>query len=242
MGVGSSAARVDRSGYRTPAVEVLRRTELFGSLSDDELQRLAATSRTRTYRRGQYLWYQGDPGDSLLVVCDGRLKVVLGSEAGDEAVLHSVGRCEVIGELAVLDGAPRSASVVALERTTAVVLPRAAVFDAMARHPAVLDAMLRALGRLVRRLTETNGDLVFLDLGGRLAKLLLRLAQGRAPDGDGVVLDTHLTQSELAAMIGATRPAVNRVLRLFAERGLITVDGQVIVLKDLPGLRRRAGS
>jgi CRP/FNR family transcriptional regulator, cyclic AMP receptor protein len=222
-------------------VDVLRRTELFGSLADDELQRLAEAARTRTFRRGQYLWYQGDPGDTLLVVCDGRLKVVFGFEpTGDEAVLHSVGSCEVLGELALLDGAPRSASVVALEQTTALILSRATVLDAMARHPAVLEAMLRAVGRLVRRLTEQNGDLVFLDLGGRLAKLLLRLAEGRTPGNDGIVLDTHLSQSELAAMIGATRPAVNRVLHLFAARGLIRVEGQVIVLQDLPGLQRRA--
>ena len=222
-------------------MDVLRRTELFGSLADDELQRLAEGARTRTFRRGQYLWYQGDPGDTLLVVCDGRLKVVFGIEStGDEAVLHSVGSCEVLGELALLDGAPRSASVVALEQTTALILSRAVVLDAMARHPAVLEAMLRAVGRLVRRLTEQNGDLVFLDLGGRLAKLLLRLAEGRTPGNDGIVLDTHLSQSELAAMIGATRPAVNRVLHLFAARGLIRVEGQVIVLQDLPGLQRRA--
>ncbi len=222
-------------------MDVLRRTELFGSLADDELQRLAEAARTRTFRRGQYLWYQGDPGDTLLVVCDGRLKVVFGFEStGDEAVLHSVGSCEVLGELALLDGAPRSASVVALEQTTALILSRATVLDAMARHPAVLEAMLRAVGRLVRRLTEQNGDLVFLDLGGRLAKLLLRLAEGRSPGNDGIVLDTHLSQSELAAMIGATRPAVNRVLHLFAARGLIRVEGQVIVLQDLPGLQRRA--
>jgi CRP/FNR family transcriptional regulator, cyclic AMP receptor protein len=233
---------VNRFGNRTPAVDVLRRTELFGSLADDDLTRLAGAARTRTFRRGQYLWYQGDPGDTLLVVCDGRLKIFLGSETGDEAVLHSVGSCEVLGELAVLDGAPRSASVVALENTTALVLSRATVFAAMARHPAVLEAMLRALGQLVRRLTELNGDLVFLDLGGRLAKLLLRLAEGQTPAEDGVVLDTRLTQSELATMIGASRPAVNRVLHLFAARKLIRVDGQVIVLLDLPGLRRRAGS
>ena len=182
---------MNRFGDRTPAVDVLRRTELFGSLADDDLTRLAGAARTRTFRRGQYLWYQGDPGDTLLVVCDGRLKIFLGSETGDEAVLHSVGSCEVLGELAVLDGAPRSASVVALENTTALVLSRATVFDAMARHPAVLEAMLRALGQLVRRLTELNGDLVFLDLGGRLAKLLLRLAEGQTPAEDGVVLDTR---------------------------------------------------
>jgi CRP-like cAMP-binding protein len=232
---------VNRFGYRTPAVDVLRRTELFASLADDDLRKLAAAARTRAYRRGQYLWYEGDPGDTLVVVCNGRLKVVIGSEAGEEAVLHTVGSCEVLGELALLDGAPRSASVVAVEPTTALVLSRATILDTMTRHPAVLEAMLRALGRLVRRLTENHGDLVFLDLGGRLAKLLLRLAEGRAPGKEGVVLDTHLTQSELAAMIGASRPAVNRVLGLFAARGLIEVDGQVIVLKDIPGLRQRAG-
>jgi CRP/FNR family transcriptional regulator, cyclic AMP receptor protein len=240
-GRGLVGDKVNQFGHRTPSVEVLRRTELFGSLTDDELQRLAAAARTRTFRRGQYLWYQGDPGDTLLVVCEGRLKVVFGFEpTGDEAVLHSVGSCEVLGELALLDGAPRSASVVALEQTTALILSRATVFDAMTRHPAVLEAMLRTVGRLVRRLTEQNGDLVFLDLGGRLAKLLLRLAEGRTPGNDGIVLDTHLSQSELAAMIGATRPAVNRVLHLFAARGLIRVEGQVIVLQDLPGLQRRA--
>ena len=232
---------MNRDGSRAPAIDVLRRTDLFGSLPDDDLSELAGAARTRTFRRGQYLWYQGDPGDTLLVVCDGRLKVVFGSEEGEEAVLVSVGSCEVIGELAVIDGSRRSASVVAVERTTALVLTRTTVFDAMARHPAVLEAMLRSLGQLVRRLTEQNGDLVFLDLGGRLAKLLLRLAEGQVPAADGIVLDTHLTQSELAAMIGASRPAVNRVLHLFASRGLIRVDGQVIVLQDLSGLRRRAG-
>ena len=239
MRTGDGGAQI-RSGQRPQAVEILRRTELFGGLGDDDLRELAAAARTRTFRRGQYVWYQGDPGDTLLVVCDGRLKVVFGSETGDEAVLVSVGGCEVIGELAVLDRSPRSASVVAMEPTTALVLTRATVFDAMTRHPSVLDAMLRALGRLVRRLTEQNGDLVFLDLGGRLAKLLLRLAEGRVPGEDGIVLDTHLTQSELATMIGASRPAVNRVLHLFAARGLIRVDGQVIVLQDVAALRRRA--
>jgi CRP/FNR family transcriptional regulator, cyclic AMP receptor protein len=225
---------------RGDAVEVLRRTDLFGALDDHALDRLAAASRSRTYRKGQYIWYQGDPGDSLLVVCEGLVKVVFGSEAGEEAVLVTLGGCEVLGEIALLDGADRSASVVAVEPTTGLLLTRATVLDAMARHPVVLDAMLRSLGRLVRRLTEQAGDLVFLDLGGRLAKLLLRLGEDRSQTADGIVLDTGLSQSDLAAMVGASRPAVNRVLHSFVARGLISVDGQVIVLHDLPGLRRRA--
>ena len=155
-------------------------------------------------------------------------------------MLVALGGCEVLGEIALLDGSPRSASVVAVEPTTGLLLTRATVLDVMARHPVVLDAMLHALGRLVRRLTEQAGDLVFLDLGGRLAKLLLRLAEGRSPTAEGIVLDTRLSQSELAAMVGASRPAVNRVLHMFATRGLITVDGRVIVVCDVEELRRRA--
>ena len=221
------------------AAEVLRRTELFRGLDDEALAQVGAAGRWRTYRRGQYIWYQGDPGDALLVVGEGRVKVVFGSEGGEEAVLVTAGGGEVLGEIALLDGGGRSASVVAVEPTTGLLLTRATVLEAMGRHPVVLEAMLRNVGGLVRRLTEQAGDLVFLDLGGRVAKLLLRLAGDRAEATD-VVLDTGLSQSELAAMVGATRPAVNRVLRLFAARGLISVDGQVIVLRDIAGLQKRA--
>jgi CRP-like cAMP-binding protein len=229
-----------RYADRPSAVEILHKTELFGALDDGALTQLAAACRFRAYRRGQYIWYQGDPGDTLLVVCEGLVKVVFASEAGEEALLITLGGCEVLGEIAVLDGAARSASVVAVEPTTGLHLTRASVLDVMTRHPVVLDAMLRRLGMLVRRLTEQTGDLVFLDLGGRLAKLLLRLAGDQSKTADGIVLDTGLSQSDLAAMVGASRPAVNRVLHSFAARGLISVDGQVIVLHDAAGLRRRA--
>lgn len=235
VGGGAVSRYVDRRS----AADVLRRTDLFGALDNDVLDRLAAASRSRAYGKGQYIWYQGDPGDTLLVVCEGLVKVVFASEAGDEAVLVTLGGCEVLGEIALLDGAARSASVVAVEPTTGLLLTRATVLDVMAGHPVVLDAMLRSLGKLVRRLTEQAGDLVFLDLGGRLAKLLLRLAGDPEALG-GIVLDTGLSQSDLAAMVGASRPAVNRVLHSFVARGLISVDGQVIVLRDVPGLRRRA--
>lgn len=222
------------------AVEVLRGTELFGMLDDDALTRLAAASRRRKYGKGQFVFYQGDSGDTLLVICRGLVKVVFASEAGEETVLVTLGDCEVVGQIALLDGAERSASVVAVEPTTGLLLTRTTVLDVMVRHPAVLDAMLCSLGRMVRRLTEQAGDFAFLDLGGRLAKVLLRLAGDRSEAADGIVLDLGLSQSDLAAMVGASRPAVNRVLHSFAARGLISVSGQVIVLRDLPALRRRA--
>jgi CRP/FNR family cyclic AMP-dependent transcriptional regulator len=226
---------------RDAIIGVLRSTALFADLDDDALQGLSRVCTRRVYGRGQYLWYQGDDGDRLVVVASGLVKIVLTSAQGDEVVLNTLGPCESAGELAILDGGPRSAAVVAVEPTTVLMLSRGTLLELMGRHRSVLDAVLRALGGLVRRLTEQAGDLIFLDLGGRLAKLLLQLAENRVPDNGIVVLDLGLSQSDFAAMIGATRQAVNRTLQLMVARGLISLDGRAIVLRDLPGLRRRAG-
>ncbi len=219
-------------------VEILRSAAIFAELPDDALARLAARCVRRTYGRNQFLWYQGDDGAHLIVVASGLVKVVLGSPQGGEVVLTTLGPGEISGELAVLDGSPRSASVVAAEPTTVLLLTRATVLDMLNRYPSVLDALLRSLGNLIRRITEQAGDFVFLDLGGRVAKLLLHLAE--AHGASSTVLDLRLTQSDLAAMVGATRPAVNRVLQHLAGRGVIEVDGQRIVLVNLAELRRRA--
>lgn len=224
------------------AAGALKSTSLFRALDEESLLRLARSCRQRTYRRGQYLWYQDDVGDRLVVVCKGLVKVMLASERGDERLLAIAGVSDVLGELAVLDGSPRSASVVAIEDTTVLSLDRAVALELMARQPAVLEAILRSLAALVRRLNEQTADLIFLDLGGRLAKLLLGLVHDNACTTGPAVLDMGLSQTDLAAMVGATRPAVNRALQVLAARGLISIDGQIIVLKDLPGLRRRAVS
>lgn len=220
--------------------QALQSTHLFGSLDEQSVDGLADACHQRSYQKGQYLWYQGDPGTVLAIICIGLVKVVLTSERGDEVVLATLGPPEAIGELSVLDGSPRSASVVAVQPTTVLLLDRSTALTLMSHQPEVLDAVLRSLGQLVRQMTEQTGDLVFLDLPARLAKLLLRLGKTTPTDGGPVVLDVGLSQSDLAAMIGATRPAVNRALQTFAARGLIAIDGQVIVLHDLPGLRRRA--
>ena len=239
---GVTIGRTELRGSEPADAALLASTQLFAGVDADTLRRVADSCTSRTFGRGQYLWYEGDEGERLVVVASGLLKVVVTSDRGDEIVLSTAGPGHTLGELALLDGGPRSASVVAVEQTSVLLLGRATVLDLMSHHPTVLDAVLRSLGALVRRLTEQTGDLVFLDLGGRLAKVLLRLAADRPAGRDGrVVLDRALSQSDLAAMVGATRPAVNRVLQLLVARGLIAVDGRVIELLDLPGLRRRAG-
>jgi CRP/FNR family cyclic AMP-dependent transcriptional regulator len=223
-------------------VDVLAGTALFGSLEAPDLASVAASCIKRTYAKGQFLCHQGDPGDRLFVIASGRVKVTLTSEQGNEMVLATLGPHEVLGELSVIDQAPRSASVVAVVPTTVLMLSRPVLLQLMSSHTAVRDALLNSLGGLVRRLTEQAGDLVFLDLGGRLAKLLMRLGEESGQTGDRIVLDLGLTQTDLAGMIGATRPAVNRMLQALASRGLIEINGQAIILCDLAALRRRAGA
>jgi CRP/FNR family transcriptional regulator, cyclic AMP receptor protein len=222
------------------AARLLQATELFGALDEPAVLELAALARPRSFRRGQYVMYEGDPGDTLMVVQTGRLKVMVSSVTGEEIVLSTLGPADVVGELALLDGEPRSASVVAAEATTVLLFGRAVLLDAMRRHGTVLEAVLHALAEMVRRLTEQASDFVFLDLGGRLAKLLLRLAEDRPHGPEGIVIDLGLSQSELAAMVGASRQALNRALHIFAARGLISLDGQRIVLRDPDALRQRA--
>lgn len=240
--MAGDAGRASRRAPRTPADQVtglLRRIPLFAALGEDGLAAAVRAGSTRAYAAGQIICHQGDPGDRLYVVLQGLVKVVFTSERGDEIVLHTLGDGEVFGELALLDGSPRSASVVAVESTRVFMLLRERLLELMRQHPRLADEFLRMLGRLVRRLTEQAGDLVFLDLPGRLAKLLLQLADRHGAAG-GAVLDRGLTQSDLAAMIGASRPAVNRALQSLAGRGYLTLHGQAIVLRDVQGLRRRA--
>jgi CRP/FNR family cyclic AMP-dependent transcriptional regulator len=237
-GAGTAAPR---KLPRDEVVRALGATPLFSRLDDAALSQLAGLCGQRTLERGHFLCYQGESGDRLFVIAAGTVKVVLTSERGEEVLLATMGRHESLGELAVLDGSPRSASVVAVEPTIALLLSRPTLLDLMGRHPSVLDAVLTSLGSLVRRLTEQTGDFVFLDLGGRLAKVLLGLSHADAAKSDAAELDVLLSQSELAAMVGASRPAVNRALHLLATRGWISVEGQVIVLRDVESLRRRAG-
>ena len=227
---------------RDDILTALRATSVFGTLDPTALGELAAVCVPRTFRRDQFLWYQGDPGDHLAVVVDGLVKITVASDRGDEMVLATLGAGEVLGELSVIDQGPRSASAVAVYATTTLVVNRAALLTAMQHSPALLDALLHTLGAIVRRLTEQTADLVFLDLGGRIAKLLVQRAERQSAEPSRrLAVDLHLTQTELAQMVGASRPAVNRVLQGLVGRGLISVDGRTIVIKDAPALRRRAG-
>ena len=223
------------------AADLLARASLFREVPPDKLKVLADRAVTRRYRRGQLIFQQGDPAHSLFLVAEGAVKVFLTSPEGDSVILVTLSPGEAFGELALVDGNPRSASAEALHDTVALELGRTEFLTAMADEPGVAEAVIATLGSILRRLTEQAADLVFLDLHGRIAKLLLQMATDvGSGNSDGITLDLHLTQSEIASMVGGSRQSVNQVLRSFERRGYIDVQGKTIVVKEQEMLKRRA--
>jgi CRP/FNR family transcriptional regulator, cyclic AMP receptor protein len=224
------------------AVALLRRARLFAELDEETLAAPADRSVERSFPRHARLFHQGDPGSGLYVLASGLVKVIVTSEDGEEMVLVTLGPGEALGELSIVDGGPRSASAEALEPTVALIITRPVLLELATRDPALTEALLQALGGLLRRLTEQASDLVFLDLPGRMAKLLAGLAAERGTETpEGIELDANLTQSDLAGMVGASRQSVNQILQGFARRGYLQVQGRRIVVHRLDLLRRRAG-
>jgi CRP/FNR family cyclic AMP-dependent transcriptional regulator len=205
-----------------PVLVSLAAIPFFSGLEPDALERLASSMRTRRFRRGEVIFHIGDPGDALFVIVSGEVKISLPSDTGEEAILATLGPGEFFGELALLDGAPRSASAGALSATEA----------------AVRDALLAAIAGELRRLTTHVEELHFLDITGRLAACLVRLAKdGGTPLSDGGTrLRTNLTQGDLAAMVGCTRQSVNKLLGQFTDDGFVRQDREGIVVIDMVGL------
>jgi CRP/FNR family transcriptional regulator, cyclic AMP receptor protein len=222
------------------AVRSLRGCALFASCSEAELLELSARLRRRRFRRGEVIFHQGDPGDSLHIVGGGAVKIVLPSAEGDEAIIATLRPGDFFGELALLDGAPRSATAAALEPCETWALPREAFRAQLDRDPELRDALLAGLAHELRRLTGHVEELHFLDLAGRLAMRLARLARETDPSSREVRLDWPFTQSDLAAMIGGTRQSVNKLLSGFVDDGLVVIERDTLIIPDVEALARQA--
>ena len=233
------------------AREALHSCPLFEALDESTLALVADAMRGRRFRRGETVFHVDDPGDALFVVTAGEIKIVLPSDENAEPViLTTVGRGGFFGELALLDGRPRSASAIAVRAAETLVLRREAFDRLVDAEPALRRAMFAALAAEIRRLTSQVEDLHFLDLPGRLARQLLRMGGAEdveaagAPVGLGphppgeVRLAWPYTQSELAGMIGGSRQSVNRLLADFVQQDLLRFEGDELVIPDAARLSR----
>jgi CRP/FNR family transcriptional regulator, cyclic AMP receptor protein len=196
---------------------------------------LTAAGLPRVLRPGELLWSQGERADALAVLHGGTLRVFRSSPPGRRAVLALVRAPDVLGDVAVLDGRPHLSSVEAVTRCEVVSISREVLIDAMLRDPDVCQAVFVRLGTQIRQLTDQQTDFVFLDLPGRVAKTLLRLADGTTPPS------AELNQTTLAQIVGGARQSVNEAVVQFVRRGWLHVEPGRFILLDFEALRRRAG-
>ncbi len=210
------------------ATQVLRTVPLFAGLSDAEVATLATLTRERRYPKGAVIVFRDDPGDALYVVAEGQVKVVLVAEDGREVILSVLGPGHVFGEMALLDEQPRSAHVIAMQDSILLVLRREDFQAQLRATPGLAIGLLRELTRRLRRADEQIGRLVLLDVNGRVASLLLGLAEEEGGDR----ITRRLTHHTIAQMIGASRETVSRTMRHLVERGLIEVARREIILRD----------
>lgn len=199
--------------------EALACSPLFAVVPVELRTHLAEHARRGTYARGCLLIRQGEPGDALYVLLTGTVKVLIQAETGDQALVAILGPGDCVGELSLLDGEPRSATIEAIDTVEALILPRADFLAVLATQPMLLRHLLGILAARIRHTSEVAADLAFLDVPGRVAKTLLALATRYGQQvGEHTVIDVQLTQTDVAAMVGATRESVSKQLPRFGPK------------------------
>jgi CRP/FNR family transcriptional regulator, cyclic AMP receptor protein len=216
--------------------DFLATVPLFSGLDRIELQRFGEMTREKFYPRGSVILFENDPGDSLFVVRQGRVKVVLIGEDGREVILGVLGVGEHFGELALIDDRPRSAHVIAMDDSHLLVLRREDFRRRFESSPAVAWSLLTELSRRLRRADEKIGGLVLLDVPGRIARLLLDLAE----EAQSNTIDKPLTHQTIAQMIGASRETVSRAMKDFQDANWVMIERRRITLADRNALEQRA--
>jgi CRP/FNR family cyclic AMP-dependent transcriptional regulator len=208
---------------------VLRSVPLFASFSEEPLRMLTTVVTRRSVTRSTIIMAAGDPTDSLYIVLSGRLKVMMSDEDGKEVILSILGPGEFFGEMGLIDDAPRSASVVAIEACELLAINRRDFKKCLAENFEMAMAVMRGLVRRLREADRKIGSLALLDVYGRVARLLLDMSE--TVDGQKMVTK-RLPKQDIAKMIGASREMVSRVMKDLQMGGYIEMRGSTIVLRD----------
>jgi len=221
----------------------LAKIPLFAGLAPRELEALAGLTRSRALAPREELFHKGDTGNHVYAVVEGTLKVVTTSEAGDDVVFNLVTAGEVIGEIAALCQAERTATLVALTDCELLALDRRDLFAFLRAHPDASLELMVVLARRVRSLSELVEDTLFLNLPVRLAKKLVAFAgnHGERVPG-GVRIGLKLSQEEWGDLVGATRESVNKQMRAWTDQGTIRVDHGFVVILRMEALEELASS
>jgi len=194
------------------------------------MQALSAHAVTRTFPKSTVIISEGDPAESLYIIVSGRVKVFVADPGGREIVLLTQGPGEYFGEM-MLDEGPRSASIMTLDKSVFLVIRKADLREFLVRNPGFAVRLIEKLIHRVRSLTASVKSLALMDVYGRVARLLLELAENT---GDKLTIPQRLTQQEIASRIGASREMVSRILKDLSSGGYLTQSRTGIVLHRKP--------
>lgn len=220
--------------------DVVRNAPLFTALDEAAAASLRASMDSVKIAKGSVLFAEGDEGDHLYVIVEGKLKLGTSSGDGRENLLSILGPGEMFGELSLFDPGPRTSSATAVTDAKLLSLGQEKLIPWLAENPQVALQLLARLAQRLRRTNEAVGDLVFSDVPGRVAKALIDLGErfGKQTD-EGLFVHHDLTQEELAQLVGASRETVNKALADFAGRGWLKLDGRAVLITDLDRLTKR---
>jgi CRP/FNR family cyclic AMP-dependent transcriptional regulator len=241
-GYASEGRGAPVSRERNGVVRAMAATPLLDGAATPTIERLADRGRVRRYRRGTYLFCQGDDAPEVLLLLEGRVQVSSDSAGGHRQLHTTLEPPQFFGELGVLGEMGRTASALALEESTAWVIPGEDFLAFLSEEPSAARALLRALARHVQANEAFVEDLLYLDLKGRVAKRLLQLVSpslDRLPE-DGAVVPAIVTHADLASLCGGSRENVTRILSDLQRRGLIAREGRRFVLRRIGGLAKLA--
>jgi len=221
--------------------DALRKAGLFQGVDPDDIEALGGEFEISEISRGQVLFHEGEPGDSLYIVLSGKVKLGRRASDGRENLVAVMGPSDQFGELSLFDPGPRTATAVVVTDGRVARLPKSALQKWVQERPQIAMQLLRVVARRLRRTNTMLADLIFVDVPGRVAKQLLQLAQRFGSVEAGQLRVTHdLTQEELAQLVGASRETVNKALADFAARGWLRLEGKSVVILDRERLARRA--
>jgi CRP/FNR family transcriptional regulator len=222
-------------------LDVVRRAPLFKALDDEAASALQSEMSRSHMERGDVLFHEGDRGDTLYVIAEGKIKLGRTSPDGRENLVAILGPGEMFGELSLFDPGPRTMTATAVAETQLLGLGNDSLTAILTGRPEVSKTLLAALAQRLRRTNAHLADLVFTDVPGRVAKALLDLSErfGRPVEG-GIMVSHDLTQEELAQLVGASRETVNKALADFATRGWLRLEARAVLILDVERLKRRA--
>ena len=221
--------------------DTLARAGIFQGVDSEAVAALIGEMDTVEFPKGTTIFEEGEPGDRLYIIVDGKIKLARHAPDGRENLLSVMGPSDMFGELSIFDPGPRTSSAVCVTDVTCATMDSTMLRQWIDNHPEISQQLLRVLARRLRRTNASLADLIFTDVPGRVAKTLLQLANRFGVHEGGALRVNHdLTQEEIAQLVGASRETVNKALATFAHRGWIRLEGKSVLIVNTEHLARRA--